>query len=167
MNTPRPAQWNNTRHTTTRMPTAPFWGGGGGRQTVGGGVQYPPVLRTPLQWRGTWYVPSRNKFPSAEGWREAPGWSEISRIRTYSPLSSRAKHGDPVNKKYCGRYARRHYLHSKLYTLHSIIVTLCVTIISLCAQRIRAGIFYSASVPTDIVMRRMPLLMDFSLFTRA
>ena len=29
------------------------------------------------------------------------------------------------------------------------------------------GDSYSANVPTDIVMRRMPLLMDFSLFTLA
>lgn len=28
-------------------------------------------------------------------------------------------------------------------------------------------ICYSANVPTDIVIRRIPLLMDFSLFTRA
>ena len=31
----------------------------------------------------------------------------------------------------------------------------------------RCPVFYSANVPTDIVIRRIPLLMDFSLFTRA
>lgn len=30
-----------------------------------------------------------------------------------------------------------------------------------------APFFYSANVPTDIVIRRIPLLIDFSLFTRA
>ena len=60
------------------------------------------------------------KFPSAEGWHVVPGWSESPRKRTYSPLSSRAKRGDPVNKKALRAY--RPQTLSTLYTLHS---TLC------------------------------------------
>ena len=37
--------------------------------------------------------------PPLEGWHVVPGWLESPRNRTYSPLSSRAKRGDPVNKK--------------------------------------------------------------------
>ena len=70
-------------------------------------------------------TPSRKaRHPSAEGnfalrryvpvplhWRggRSPGWLEISRKGTYSPLSSRAKRGDPVNKKALRAYRPQTY----------------------------------------------------------
>ena len=56
------------------------------------------------------------------------GGAENSRKNTYSPLSSRAKRGDPVNKKkHCGRTARRHIAldcHSRTPTFSTLIVLL-------------------------------------------
>ena len=97
----------------TRMPTAPC-GGGGCRTLCDGG------------W-GTIATPSRNQFPSAGGWHVVPGWLEITRNRTYSPLSSRAKRGDPVNKKALRAFARRHIAldcHSRTPTFSTLIVLL-------------------------------------------
>ena len=55
------------------------------------------------------------------------GGVEHSRNRTYSPLSSRAKRGDPVNKKVLRANARRHIAldcHSRTPTFSTLIVLL-------------------------------------------
>ena len=53
------------------------------------------TYQVPLHWRG-----GRTPGPARRvAWVASPGWLESSRKRTYSPLSSRAKRGDPVNKK--------------------------------------------------------------------
>ena len=98
----------------------------------------------------------RTKFPSAEGWREAPGWftrclllvtrysyvcrsgalrpvrilvfvqTALSLVFTYSD-SSRAKRGDPVNKKALRANARRHIAldcRSRTTTFSTLIVLL-------------------------------------------
>ena len=55
------------------------------------------------------------------------GWPESLRNHTYSPLSSRAKRGDPVNKKVLRANARRHIAldcHSRTTTFSTLIVLL-------------------------------------------
>ena len=103
-----------------------FWAGGGGRQTVGGWgtMTTPSTTSTPLRRGELGFRPVAESVPLH--WRGAPtpgparrvawvvraGWLESSRICTYSPLSSRAKRGDPVNKK-----ALRAYRPQTLSTL--------------------------------------------------
>ena len=55
----------------------------------------PVAEPVPLHWRG---APTPGPARRV-AWVARPGWLESSRTRTYSPLSSRAKRGDPVNKK--------------------------------------------------------------------
>ena len=151
-----------------------------------------PVLRATPPQRGTLARDGTYQVPLHWRGGRSPGWLESSRKRTYSPLSSRAKRGDPVNKKALRANARRHIAldcHSRTPTFSTLIVLLrndrgrvdiiytlnstlyyCHAVrdnnITLRAAHTR-GNFYSANVPTDIVIRRIPLLMDFSLFTRA
>ena len=48
-----------------------------------------PGIAPPLQWRGTWLIPSLYKFPSAEGWAK-PGvvyhpkpWRRVTRVTSH------------------------------------------------------------------------------------
>ena len=71
---------------------------------------------------------TKAKFPSTEGCPQGGVVRKPEKTRTYSPLSSRAKRGDPVNKKkHCGRTARRHIAldcHSRTPTFSTLIVLL-------------------------------------------
>ena len=78
----------------------------------------------PLRWRG-----GRIPGPARRvAWVVRAGWLESAYLFTYSPLSSRAKRGDPVNKKkHCGRIARRHIAldcHSRTTTFSTLNVLL-------------------------------------------
>ena len=64
---------------------------------------------------------SYTRIPSADACGYPRSCSNFALlVFTYSDLS-RAKRGDPVNKKALRAFARRHYLHSILFTLHSIL----------------------------------------------
>ena len=55
------------------------------------------------------------------------GWGREFKKNTYSPLSSRAKRGDPVNKKVLRANARRHIAldcHSRTTTFSTLVVLL-------------------------------------------
>ena len=108
------------------MPTAS--GGGhalhnGGYNDHPAGIAGTPPQRGTLARDGTYQVPlhwrgGRTPGPARRvAWVASPGWLESSRKRTYSPFSSRAKRGDPVNKKVLRAY--RPQTLSTLYTLHS------------------------------------------------
>ena len=56
-----------------------------------------------------------------------PGWLETAGLGIYSPLSSRAERGDPVNKKALRAFARRHTAldcHSRTTTFSTLFVLL-------------------------------------------
>ena len=128
MNTPRPAQWNKAQppHPNAHRP---ILGRGVAvvRPSGGGETMTTPSCGHPSNGGELGTYRRGLKFPSAEGWHVVPGWSEISRIYTYSPLSSRAKRGDPVNKKALRAFARKHIAldcHSRTPTFSTLIVLL-------------------------------------------
>ena len=95
----------------------------------------PPLRRGELYSATGW-----SKFPSIGGvshtpgptkmqfsWVVGAGWLESTRLSSYSPLSSRAERGDPVNKKALRAFARRHIAldcHSRTPTFSTLIVLL-------------------------------------------
>ena len=109
------------------MPTA---SGGGMLCTTGWGTMTTmttPALRATPPQRGTLARDSTYQVPLHWRGGRSPGWSESSRNRTYSPLSSRAKRGNPVNKKALRANARRHIAldcHSRTPTFSTLIVLL-------------------------------------------
>ena len=77
----------------------------------------------PLHWRG---APTPGPARRV-AWVVRAGWLESPRNRTLSPLSSRAKRGDPVNKKALRANARRHIAldcHSRTPTFSTLIILL-------------------------------------------
>ena len=90
------------------------------------------------------------------------GWLESTRRRTYSPLSSRAKRGDPVNKKALRANARRHIAldcHSRTTTFSTLVVLLRNDR-ELCADNIYTltSPLYTLSIPRHgAELTQMPL----------
>ena len=81
------------------------------------------TCQVPLHWRG---APTPGPARRV-AWVVRAGWLESPRNRTYSPLSSRAKRGDPVNKKALRAFARRHIAldcHNRTPTFLTLIVVL-------------------------------------------